>query len=69
VIIDNFCHIGGHSLLAARLVNRIERNFGKKIPLATIFAAPTIEELASAHSSNDDAEGEHANSSTMKRIN
>jgi amino acid adenylation domain-containing protein len=43
---DNFFSLGGHSLLAARLVNGIEQIFGKKIPLATFFAGPTIEQLA-----------------------
>ncbi|HEY7350647.1 MAG TPA: amino acid adenylation domain-containing protein [Ktedonobacterales bacterium] len=43
---DNFFFLGGHSLLAARLVNGIEQVFGKKIPLATFFAGPTIEQLA-----------------------
>ena len=45
---DNFFHIGGYSLLAAQLVNRIEQVFGEKISLATLFARPTIEQLASA---------------------
>jgi thioesterase domain-containing protein len=43
---DNFFFLGGHSLLAARLVNRTEQIFGKKIPLATFFAGPTIDQLA-----------------------
>ncbi|HCI82956.1 MAG TPA: non-ribosomal peptide synthetase, partial [Ktedonobacter sp.] len=45
---DNFFHIGGHSLLAAKLVERIEQESGKRISLATLFAAPTIEQLVLA---------------------
>lgn len=43
---DNFFDLGGHSLVAARLVDRIEQVFGKKLPLATFFGAATIERLA-----------------------
>ncbi|HZU69407.1 MAG TPA: amino acid adenylation domain-containing protein [Ktedonobacteraceae bacterium] len=43
---DNFFEIGGHSLLLVRLLDRIEQVFGKKIPIATLLAAPTIEQLA-----------------------
>ncbi len=45
---DNFFDVGGHSLLAARLVARIEQVCGKKVPLATLFANPTIEQLVNA---------------------
>ncbi len=45
---SNFFHLGGHSLLAARLINRIEQVFHKQISLATLFAGPTIEQLAAA---------------------
>jgi len=45
---DNFFHLGGHSLLAARLIAHIEQVFGKKISLSTLFAGPTVEQLARA---------------------
>jgi non-ribosomal peptide synthetase component F/thioesterase domain-containing protein len=45
-VTDNFFEMGGHSLLAARMLTQIENSFGRRIPLATLFAAPTIYELA-----------------------
>jgi len=52
---DNFFYIGGHSLLAARLLDRIEQVFGKKIAIATLFAGPTIEDLANALHAQEDS--------------
>ncbi|MEG4010797.1 MULTISPECIES: amino acid adenylation domain-containing protein [unclassified Microcoleus] len=43
---DNFFEIGGHSLLAARLLAEIEKVFDKKLPLSAIFQSPTVEQLA-----------------------
>ena len=43
---DNFFDLGGHSLKAAQLFFQLELVFGKQLPLATLFQAPTIAELA-----------------------
>jgi amino acid adenylation domain-containing protein len=43
---DNFFEVGGNSLLAMRLVNRINVELGCEIPLSYIFQCPTIASLA-----------------------
>ncbi|HEU0299248.1 MAG TPA: amino acid adenylation domain-containing protein, partial [Longimicrobium sp.] len=43
---DSFFALGGHSLIAARLVSRIARVFGVELPLKALFAAPTLAALA-----------------------
>jgi len=44
---DSFFDLGGHSLLAVALFNEIARVFGRRLSLATLFRAPTIEQIAS----------------------
>jgi phthiocerol/phenolphthiocerol synthesis type-I polyketide synthase E len=43
---QNYFDLGGDSSAAVRLFAQIERIFNVKLPLATLFEAPTIEELA-----------------------
>jgi amino acid adenylation domain-containing protein len=43
---DNFFRLGGHSLKAIGLVNRIQKHFGVKIAMQMLFQYPTAAELA-----------------------
>ena len=43
---DHFFELGGHSMSAVRVWTQIEKTLGKRLPLSTLFQAPTIEALA-----------------------
>lgn len=43
---DNFFDLGGHSLMAGRLMLRIQRTFGVDLPPRDFFAQPTVAALA-----------------------
>ncbi|MDB5285714.1 MAG: hypothetical protein JWR05_663 [Mucilaginibacter sp.] len=43
---DNFFELGGRSLVAVRIMARLEKETGKRLPLATLFEHSTVEKLA-----------------------
>lgn len=43
---DNFLDLGGHSLAAMRVVSQVLSEFQLEIPLTSLFAAPTVAEMA-----------------------
>jgi amino acid adenylation domain-containing protein len=45
---DNFFDLGGHSLMAVRLIDKIERLVQQKIPLSILFQGATVEQLAAS---------------------
>lgn len=50
---DDFFEVGGHSLLAIRFFDQIENITGNRMPLALLFEAPTIAELADVIQDDD----------------
>ncbi|MCY0935186.1 amino acid adenylation domain-containing protein [Streptomyces sp. H34-S4] len=50
---DDFFASGGNSLIAVRLINQINREFSKSLPLQVLFESPTIEKLARRVGSGD----------------
>jgi amino acid adenylation domain-containing protein len=43
---DAFFEIGGHSLAALRLIDRVDRAIGVRLPVSAILEAPTVEQMA-----------------------
>lgn len=52
---SNFFEVGGHSLVAARLIERIGREIGRELPLTALLHAPTIREFSQLIADGDDA--------------
>jgi thioester reductase-like protein len=59
VVFDSFFDMGGHSLLAARLVQRIQADMNVEVGVVELFANATIEALASLiHQKQNKSDGE-----------
>ncbi|MEU2207253.1 MupA/Atu3671 family FMN-dependent luciferase-like monooxygenase [Streptomyces hygroscopicus] len=43
---DSFFHLGGNSVLAVMLLAEVERQFGRRLSLATLIQGPTVAEMA-----------------------
>jgi len=54
---DNFFDLGGHSLIGIQLLARVEEQFGKRLPLNSLFQAPTVAAFAKLVHSKDAASG------------
>lgn len=58
---DNFFDLGGHSLTAIRILGRVSKSFGVRLPLKALFDAPTIAgfgELVAPRSPTEQALGD-----------
>ena len=54
-VTDDFFDLGGHSILAIKLVSAIQSEFGRALPLAQLLANPTVERLAAMLQADDGA--------------
>lgn len=45
-VYDDFFELGGHSLMAIQVLNQLEKETGKRLPLASLFEHSTVESMA-----------------------
>ncbi|KAL4002395.1 thioester reductase domain protein [Acanthocheilonema viteae] len=53
---ESFFDLGGHSLMAARLLHKIEEEFGVQLNMRELFATPTVSSLARRIDQKDDSD-------------
>jgi amino acid adenylation domain-containing protein/non-ribosomal peptide synthase protein (TIGR01720 family) len=56
-VTDSFFDLGGHSLVAASLLSTLRQAFRVKLPMRTLFAGPTVAQLANAISEFEERPG------------
>jgi len=44
-VFDDFFELGGHSLMALQVLNQLEKETGKRLPLASLFEHSTVESM------------------------
>jgi len=66
---DNFFDLGGHSLMAMRLIARVQKSFRVKLSLWGLFESPTIAGMAAdiERAKDEDADGGAAEISRVSR--
>ncbi|KAB7785410.1 type I polyketide synthase [Methylorubrum populi] len=52
---DNFFEVGGHSLIAVRLLRKVRERFAADLPISVLFEAPTIAAFAALLGDRPDA--------------
>jgi Phosphopantetheine attachment site len=45
-VLDNFFHLGGHSLAASRVIARVVQLFPLDLPVKALFESPTVADMA-----------------------
>lgn len=53
---DDFFDLGGHSLLIARLIRRVQADYGIRLPMGALFQAPRLSDMAELLASGRAAE-------------
>jgi amino acid adenylation domain-containing protein len=52
---DNFFDLGGHSIMAARVLTEVKKKTGRDLPLSALFRGATVESLARVIGGSEDA--------------